>query len=112
MVVQHVRERAMLFADLAESSSGIAVPCLRRSNDRAIVEILFSGRRRNSGAVAGSIARDFDSSGTLLLDAALTLDTKLLQDSRADRRTLSVENRNAECEIGRASCRERVCESV
>src|SRR3546814_18417513 len=82
MVVRHVRERAMLFADLAESSSVIAVPCLRRSNDRAIVEIPFSGRRRNSGAVAGSIARDFDSSGTLLLDAAL--------------------------KIGRAPCRERV----
>src|SRR3546814_11403510 len=86
MVVRHVRERAMLFADLAESSSVIAVPCLRRSNDRAIVEILFSGRRRNRGAVAGSIARDFDSSGTLLLDAALTLDTNRPPDTPRARR--------------------------
>src|SRR3546814_4828074 len=57
MVVRHVRERAMLFADLAESSSVIAVPCLRRSNDRAIVEILFSGRSEEHTSELQSLMR-------------------------------------------------------
>src|SRR3546814_18505003 len=46
MVVRHVRERAMLFADLAESSSVIAVPCLRSEERRVGKEGVSTCRSR------------------------------------------------------------------